>query len=76
MIKRNGRHLSLISSVIAKGLNTYANVIFQFFLFNRLAKMSKILFLLCHCGVLSAVQHKKSEKSEWIYFLNATYANH
>lgn len=28
-IKRNGRHLRKISRVIAKGLNTYANVIFQ-----------------------------------------------
>ena len=34
-----------------KGLNTYVNVIFQFFLFNKLAKMSKILFSLYHYGV-------------------------
>ena len=38
-----------MSSVKAKGLNTYVNVIFKFFLFNKLAKM----FPLCHYGVLS-----------------------
>ena len=52
MIKRNGRHLSYIS-VIAKGLNTYVNVTFQFSLFNKCAKISIILFSLCHYGVLS-----------------------
>ena len=36
--------------VIAKSMDTYANVIFQFFLFNK--------FALCHYGVLS-VEHKK-----------------
>ena len=33
-------------------LNTYVNVIFQVFLLNKFAKMSKILFSLCHYGVL------------------------
>ena len=36
-----------------KGPVTYVNVIFQFLFFNKFAKMSKILFLLCHYGVLS-----------------------
>ena len=36
-----------------KDLNTYVNVIFQFFIFNKFAKISKILFSLCHYRVLS-----------------------
>lgn len=53
-IKRSGKHLSYISSVTAKCLNICVNVIFQFLLFNKLANLSKLLFLLCHCGVVSA----------------------
>ena len=34
-------------------LNTYGNVIFHFSLFNKFAKNSKMLFSLCHYGVLS-----------------------
>ncbi len=30
MIKRNGKHLRSILSVVAKGLKTYVNVIFHF----------------------------------------------
>ncbi len=51
MIKRNGRHQSYISSVVAKGLNTYVNVIFKFFLFNTFTDISKILFSVCHYEV-------------------------
>ena len=36
-----------------KGLNTYVNVIFQFFFFNKCVKISKILFSFCHYRVLS-----------------------
>ena len=35
-----------------KVLNIYVNVIFQFFILNKLAQISKNLFLLCHYGVL------------------------
>jgi hypothetical protein len=34
-----------------KGLNTYVNVIFQFFLFNKFTDIIKILFSLCHYEV-------------------------
>ena len=76
MIKRNGRHSSQISSVVTKGLNTDVNVIFQFFLCNAFAKMCKILFWLCHYGVLRGkrnlnnfsirLQHKNILKSEGV----------
>ena len=52
MIKRNGRHLSEISSVIAKGLNTYVNVIFQLFPFNTFAKNSVFSVLQHFCSQL------------------------
>ena len=39
MINGNKMHLSSILSLIAKGLNTYANKVFQFFIFNTFAKM-------------------------------------
>ena len=35
-----------------KDLNTYKNVIFQFFFINNLANISKNLFFLCHYRVL------------------------
>jgi hypothetical protein len=35
-----------------KGLNTYVNLIFQFFILIKLANISISLFLLCHYGVL------------------------
>ncbi|KAK6308683.1 hypothetical protein J4Q44_G00201460 [Coregonus suidteri] len=50
MINGNKMHLSSISSLIAKGLNTYVNKVFL--IFNTFAKMSKNLFSLCHYGVL------------------------
>ncbi|KAK6320820.1 hypothetical protein J4Q44_G00077960 [Coregonus suidteri] len=52
MINGNRMHLSSISSLIAKGLNSYVNKVFLFFMLNAFAKMSKNLFLLCHYGVL------------------------
>ena len=64
-----------------KGLNTYINVIFQFFLFNTFAKISKILFLLSHYGVwsvelwgnkmnLNYFSITKCEKSEGAWILS------
>jgi hypothetical protein len=35
-----------------KGLKTYVNVIFHFFIFNKCEKMYTNLFLLCHYVVL------------------------
>jgi hypothetical protein len=48
MINGNRMHLSSILSLIAKGLNTYVNKVFQIFLNFNLQKV----FLFCHCGVL------------------------
>ena len=50
MINGNRMHLSSITSLIAKGLNTYVNKLFLFF--HKFAKISKHLFSLCHYGVL------------------------
>ncbi len=36
-----------------KGMNTYAMYLFQFFIFNKFAKLSQICFLLCHYDVWS-----------------------
>lgn len=52
MIRGKG-HLSCISGAITKGLKAYANVMFQFIIFNTFAKISKILFSLCRYVVLS-----------------------
>jgi hypothetical protein len=52
MINRNRMHLSWILSLIAKGLNTYVNKVFLFFIFNTFTKISKHLFSLRHYGVL------------------------
>ena len=41
-----------------KGLNTYINVVFQFFILYKLAKKIK-LFLLCHYGVLCGGEKNK-----------------
>ena len=46
---------------IAKGLNTYVNVIFTFLIFYKCAKMSKNLFSLRHDGVLCV---------DWEFFFN------
>ena len=51
-ISGNRIHLSSISSLMDKGLNTYINKPFQFFIWNTFANISKNLFLLCHYGVL------------------------
>ncbi len=46
-------HLSSILSVVAKAVNTYVHVIlFPFFIFNKLAKISNKLISHCHYGVL------------------------
>jgi hypothetical protein len=47
MINGN-RILSLILSLISKGLNTYVNKVFLFFVFNECANISKNLLKLCH----------------------------
>ena len=52
MINGNRMHLSSISSLIAKGLNTYVNKVFLFFICNTFAKVSVILFPFRHYGVL------------------------
>ena len=44
-----------------KGLNTYVNVIFPFFLFNKFLNIFKILFLFCHYGVLSVDWWEKKQ---------------
>ena len=49
MINGNRMHLSSISSLIAKCLNTYVNKVFMFFYY---LYISKNLFSLCHYGVL------------------------
>ena len=90
MIKRNGRHLSYISRVITKSLNTFFNVIFTFFLFNKFAKMSVFILSLwgIECRLMREkkylndfsikLQHikmwKKVKGSE--YFLNALYMHY
>ncbi len=55
MIRRNGKHLRSILSVVAKGLKTYVNVIFQFLYIYiyKCTDISKIQFSLCHYGVCS-----------------------
>jgi hypothetical protein len=50
MTNGNRMYLSSISNRIAKGLNTYVNKVFLFYIFNTFAKLSKILFSLCHYG--------------------------
>ena len=53
MINVKIMHLSLISSLIAKGLNNYVNKVLRFvFIHTFHAKISKNLLLLCHYGVL------------------------
>jgi hypothetical protein len=52
-INGNRMHLSSISSLTAKGLNTYVNKVFMFFLFYTFGKYSINLFSLCHYAVLS-----------------------
>ncbi|KAM9428435.1 CREB-regulated transcription coactivator 1-like isoform 2-T2 [Salvelinus alpinus] len=52
MINGNRMHLSSISSLIAKGLNTYVNKVFLFFIFYTFANISINLFSLWHYGVL------------------------
>ncbi len=53
-----------------KGLNTYGNAVFQFFMFNTFTKHSKNLFLPCHCGVLCVDWWEK--KIKWIHFRSET----
>ena len=52
MINEKRMDPSSISSVIAKGLNTYVNKVFMFFILNKLANISENLLSLCHYGVL------------------------
>ena len=52
MINGNRMHLISISSLIAKGLNTYVKKVVLFLFFYTFANISKNLFLLCHYGVL------------------------
>jgi hypothetical protein len=53
MINGNTMHLSSISSLIAKGLNTYVNKVFLFFIFNTFAKIyTKKCFALSLWGIV------------------------
>ena len=52
MINGNRMHLSSISSLIAKGLNTYVSKLFLCFICNTFANISKNLVSLCHYGIL------------------------
>ena len=52
MINGNRMHLSSISILIAKGLNTYVNKVFQFCICDTFANMSKSLFSQYYYGVL------------------------
>ena len=47
-INGNRMHLSSISRLLAKGLNTYVNKVFLFFIVNKLEKKSKNMVLICH----------------------------
>jgi hypothetical protein len=48
IINGNRMHLSSISSLIAKGLNSYVNKVLLFFIINTFEKISKKRFLFCH----------------------------
>ena len=50
MINGNKMHLSSISSFIAKGLNTYLNVIFLFFIVNAFA--ASFIVIMGYCDVI------------------------
>jgi hypothetical protein len=52
MINGNSMHLSSVSSLIAKDLNTHVNKVFFYLEFHTFANISKNLFLFCHYGVL------------------------
>jgi hypothetical protein len=50
MINGNRMHLISISSLTAKGLNTYVNKVFQFYICNRFANIQKKMFLFVIMG--------------------------
>lgn len=52
MISGNKLHMSSILSLMAKVVNTYVPVMFFIFIFNKCAKISKIIFLPCLYAVL------------------------
>ena len=49
IINGNRMHMSSISSLIAKGLNSYVNMVSFFY---KCAQISKNLFSICHYGIL------------------------
>ncbi len=49
-------------SVTAKGLNTWDHVIFQFFFFNKSAKMSTILCFSVNMGFCVYINEEKNEQ--------------
>ena len=56
-------------SVTAKGLNTYDHVIFQFFFFNKFAKISTFLFFLSRWGAECTLMRNKInffDFSKWL----------
>jgi hypothetical protein len=54
-INGNRMHLGSISSLKAKGLNTYINKVFLFYIFYTFANISKTPFLISHYKVLCVV---------------------
>ena len=50
--KQDAPELNFESHTVAKGLNTYVNMVFLVLIFNKCEKNSKNLFSLCHYGVL------------------------
>ena len=60
MINGNRMHLSSISDLIAKGLNTYVKKMFLFLVFNTFAKMSKkTIFILSLWGIVCRLMSGK-----------------
>ena len=60
MINGNRIYLSSISSLIAKGLNTYGNKVFLPFILNTFAKMSKPVFALSLWGTVNLLMREKN----------------
>ncbi|KAK6292729.1 hypothetical protein J4Q44_G00373140 [Coregonus suidteri] len=59
MINGKRMHLSSISSLIAKGLNTYVNTYFYCFIFNICKKFKKTVFALSLWGIVCRLMREK-----------------
>jgi hypothetical protein len=60
MINGNRMHLSSILRLKAKGLNTYVNKVFLFFIFNTFAKMYETCFQFVIVGYLEEIDEDKT----------------